>query len=195
MQHLVISEELTQKAFEKALDDDMRRHVTHFEQDLAKVRTGRAHPSLVEDIRVNCYGSMMPIRELGSVTAADAQNILIQPWDVSVLADIEKAILQSDVGITPRNDGKSLRLTLPPMSAARRDELVKAIHKRAEECRIAIRNVRKDVNNILRDAEKGKKVSEDSAKRLQVSLQKVTDALVAHIDAAVDKKEREIRSL
>ncbi|MCL5436667.1 MAG: ribosome recycling factor [Candidatus Dependentiae bacterium] len=181
--------------FEQAVRTSMLKHIEYFEKELAKLRTGRATPALVEDIHVQCYGNAMRIRDVASITTPEAQLIVIQPWDTNNLEAIEKAIGQSELHVTPQNDGTLIRVPLPPMSAARREELVKTVGKRLEECKVAIRNERKEFNNLIRDLQKAKSISEDIEKRLQTLLQKVTDDLTSKADEVAGKKEREIKSL
>ncbi len=181
------------KNFEKPLEVEMSNHLRHFEKELLKVRTGRAHTSLIEEVKVECYGTVMTLKELASLSAPEANMLIAQPWDQNVIADIEKALLTSDLGLTPQNDGTIIRIMLPKISSSRRDELIKMLHKKAEEARISVRNIRKEIQNIVRDNEKGKKISEDYAKKLQDSLQKVTDKVIESIDNLCIKKEEEIR--
>lgn len=183
------------KPFEKAIEVEMDSHIKHLEKELLKLRTGRAHTSLIEDIKVNCYGSMMSLKDTAALSAPDVQLLVIQPWDKTIMPEIEKAITTSDLGLTPLNDGTVIRLQIPKMSSSRRDDLTKVLGKKVEECKISIRNVRKDVHNAIRDAEKGKKVSEDWSKRLQDLLQKITDKMVDLAETLGKKKEDEIKSL
>ena len=173
----------------------MQQHVEYFERELLKLRTNRANSAVVEDIMVSCYGSMMRLKDLATITTPDAQTISIQPWDQSNIDAIEKAISQSDVNVMPTNDGAYIRLNLPPMSAARRDELVKTLHKKLEDCRVAIRNERKEFNNFIRELEKNKSVSEDIAKRLQAMLQKATDDMTQKVEQMSERKEKEVRAV
>ncbi|MFA6066057.1 MAG: ribosome recycling factor [Candidatus Babeliaceae bacterium] len=183
------------KGFEKSIETEMSTHIAHFEKELIKIRTGRSHTSMIEDIKVSCYGNMMPLKDLAALTAPDVQLLVIQPWDKSIMPEIEKAISLSDLGVTPLNDGNVIRIQLPRMSSNRRDELAKMLHKKLEECKISIRNVRKEFHNLIRDAEKGKRVSEDSSRRLQDILQKITDKFIENSDKLSIKKEEEIKSL
>ena len=183
------------KPFKAAMEAEMNKAIKHFEGELIKIRTGRAHTSLVEDLPVACYGgSAMPLRQVASLAAPEPRLITIQPWDQGIINDIEKAILESDVGLTPINDGKIIRLTLPEMSTNRRDELIKVLGKKTEECRIAIRNVRKDFNNLIRDGKKDKMISENFFSRLSDLLQEITDKFIATTDAMSTKKEKEVTS-
>ncbi len=183
------------KLFEKAIEVEMDIQLKHFDKELTKIRTGRAHSSLVEDVRVACYGTLMPLKEVAALSTPDVNLIVIQAWDKTIIADIERAIAESDLGLTPSTDGNCIRIVLPKMSTARRDELVKILHKKDEEFKIGIRNVRKELMQILRDGEKQKKVSEDYAKRLVDVLQKSTDKYVETGDKLTKKKEDDIRSL
>lgn len=183
------------KPFEKTIEMEMEPHIKHFEKELLKLRTGRAHTSLIEDIKINCYGTIMSLKDVAALSAPDVQLLVIQPWDKDVMPEIEKSITTSDLGLTPLNDGTVIRLQIPRMSSARREELVKVLGKKLEECKISIRNVRKDVHNAIRDAEKTKKISEDWSKRLQDLLQKITDKTIDFADSLSKKKEDEIKAL
>jgi ribosome recycling factor len=184
------------KSFQKPMEAEMENPVKHFERELVKIRTGRAHTSMIEDIPVVVYGQdPVPLKGLGMVSAADPRLLTIQPWDVSIIADIEKAIVASGFGVAPVNDGKIIRLRLPEMSSDRREELVKLLHKKLEECRVAIRNVRKDFKNLITDAKKDKKVSENFHNRLADVLQEVTDAYIGKVEALAKKKEIELSTV
>ena len=180
------------KSFETALKIEMEKPFKHYEKELTTLRTNRVSTSIVENIKVECYGEMMPMREVGVITAAEATLLTIQPWDKAIIPEIEKAIKNSDVGITPANDGAVIRLQFPNMSAQRRDELIKLLSKKTEDARVGIRNVRKEFHNQIRDAEKKRSVSEDFAKRLSTALQKGTDAFIEKIDQIGNKKEAEL---
>jgi ribosome recycling factor len=181
------------KSFEQRVNQEMEKPIKHFERELAAIRTGRASTSVVEGIKVDCYGQMMPLKEVATLTAPDARLIIIQPWDKSVIGAIEKAIQMSDIGITPVNDGTIIRLQLPMMSESRRNDLVKTLHKKAEEGRVNVRNIRKEYHNQIREAEHKHTLSEDFAKRLSETLQKITDTFVKRVDEMAKKKENEIR--
>lgn len=184
------------KRFEQAMDAEMTKCIKHFDGELVKIRVGRAHTSLIEKIMVSCHGaSAVPLKQIASLAAPDVRLLTIQPWDTSLIADIEKAIRTSDVGLVPINDGKMIRLEMPEMSATRRDDLVKVLHKKLEETRVAIRNVRKDFNNLLKDGKKDKAISENFYSRLLDVLQKVTDKYIAHAEQLSEKKEKEIRTI
>lgn len=195
MTNLNIVEGGSLKDFEKNIEPEMDKHIKHFEKELLKIRTGRAHTSMIEDVKVACYGALMPLKEVAAISAPDVTLLVVQPWDKSIMADIEKALSTSELGLTPQNDGNIIRLQLPKISSSRRDELAKVLNQKHEECKVGIRNTRRDVNNIIREVEKSKKASEDYAKRLQDTLQKVTDKFVEFSDKLNTKKEEEIRLL
>lgn len=183
------------KPFEQLMNNEMQKTLQHFETEVLKIRTGRAHTSLVEDILVEVYGEApMPIKNVAALSAPDARLIVIQPWDPAIIPTIEKAIAASDIGIRPVVDGKLLRLVLPEMSSSRREELIKILGKKAEDARVSVRNVRKDFNNLIRDAKKDKKVSENFFNRLSDLLQTITDNWIAKIDTLAKKKEAELKS-
>lgn len=188
-----ITTEITPKNFENVIKPEMEKAIEHFNKELAKIRTGRAHPSMVEDLPVDCYGSTMRVKELAMVSAPEAAMIVLQPWDKSVIKDLEKAITSSDLGVTPLNDGNIIRIQLPQISVGRREELCKLLGKKLEECRTAIRNVRKEFQNSVRTAEKNKLVSEDLAKKLLTTLQTSTDSYIAKAEEHAAKKEAEIK--
>jgi ribosome recycling factor len=174
------------------LDDRMDKTVETLESEYKKLRTGRASISLVDGIRVDYYGSATPLSQLATLTVPDPRSITIQPWDTSVVGEIEKAILKSDLGLTPMNDGKIIRINIPPLTAERRRDLVKIVKKRAEESKVAVRNIRRDMNEKIKDLKKDKQVSEDEQFRAQEQIQKVTDDYVKKIDAVCGVKEKEI---
>jgi ribosome recycling factor len=183
------------KPFEKNIEQAMDVQLKHCEKELLKIRTGRASTALIEDIKVPAYGKLMSLKDVAALSAPDVTLLVIQPWDKTIMGDIEKAISISDLGVTPVNDGNLIRIQLPKMSASRREELVKVLKTKLEESRIGIRNIRKEYHNLIRDAEKTKKVSEDSSRRLQDLLQKITDKFIEQIDKLGQKKEQEISSL
>ena len=159
---------------------------------LQGVRTGRAHPALVEDIKVDYFGTPTQLKGMGSVTTPSARQIVVTPWDKSALKSIEKAVLASPLGITPQNDGECIRLNMPELTQERRVELTKIVNKHAEEARIAIRNVRRDVVESLKKMEKDSKITEDELKKFQKEAQDSTDAFIKKIDALLTDKEKEI---
>jgi ribosome recycling factor len=176
------------KGLDTILRQEMESPIKHFEKDLASIRTGRASTALIEDIKVECYGQMMPLNQVATLATPDSRLITIQAWDKGNIPLIEKALLASDVGITPANDGEIIRLQLPQMSSDRREELVKLLNKKTEECKVGVRNVRKEYHNQLRDAERKHDISEDHAHRLNDTLQKATDDYVKKAEALHDKK-------
>lgn len=184
------------KSFETPMKQEMEKPVKHFEGELLKIRTGRAHTSLIEDIMVAAYGQApMPLKNVAALAAPDVRLLTIQPWDAAIIPDIERALKTSDLGLSPLNDGAIIRLQLPEMSSSRRDELIKILGKKLEECRVSIRNVRKDFNNLLRDAKKDKQISENFFNRLSDVLQKITDQYIEQVEQKADKKEKEVKSL
>lgn len=183
------------KSFQTPMENEMTKVIKFFEGELLKVRTGRAHTSLVEDIKVMTASGPMSIKAVAIIAAPESRLITIQPWDDSVIPAIEKAISESEVGITPQSDGKIIRLNLPEMSTSRRDDLVKVLNKKLNESKERIRDVRKDFNNALRDHKKDKKISENFFSRLEDVLQKTTDKFTAQLDQLSQKKEKEIKSV
>lgn len=170
----------------------MRGAIQSLEEDLSGIRTGRASPALVERLQVEYYGALTPLIQLASITVPEPRSLLIRPFDASSLKTIERAILASDLGLNPNNDGKSIRLNLPPLTEERRRELVKVVHNRLEEARIAVRNVRRDSIRDMREFEQEKLISEDERKRGEDELQKITDRLIEEINAIGERKEKEI---
>jgi len=175
-------------------DAETRMHgaIHALEQDLATVRTGRASPALVERLTVEYFDTPTPIIQLATISVPEPRSLMIKPFDPSTLKTIEKAILASDLGLTPNNDGKNIHLNLPPLTEERRRDLVKHTHTRLEEARVAIRNIRRDVHNDLRDFEKEKLISEDDLERGEDQLQKLTDRYVEEVNKRGQAKEKEI---
>ncbi|MCS7030411.1 MAG: ribosome recycling factor [Gloeomargarita sp. SKYG116] len=159
------------------------------------IRTGRANAALLDRVMVDYYNVPTPLRSLASITTPDATTILVQPYDRSILGAIEKAISTSDVGLTPNNDGHQIRLNIPPLTAERRKELVKSVHKLAEEGKVALRNIRRDAIEQVRKQEKAAEISKDEAFSLQESIQKLTDKYIAKIDEMTQAKEKEIMTV
>ncbi|MCL7487946.1 MAG: ribosome recycling factor [Desulfobulbaceae bacterium] len=174
------------------LRDKMESSVEALKRELVKIRTGRASLSLLDGISVDAYGSRMPLNQIGTLTIPENRMIAIQPWDPQMLAVIEKAILSSDLGLTPSNDGKIIRLTIPQLTEERRKDLVKQVKKISEEFRVAVRNVRREANDTLKNMKKDKEISEDDMFRLQDEAQKETDAFIKQIDEIAAGKEKEI---
>ncbi|GAC1315456.1 MAG: ribosome recycling factor [Chloroflexota bacterium] len=178
----------------KSAEHKMTSAIDALGRDLQGIRTGRASTNLLDRVQVDYYGSPTPINGVANVSAPDARMILIQPWDKSMLAVIEKAIMKSDIGVNPSNDGSVIRLVLPQLTQDRRKELVKQVHQRAEEARIAVRNCRRDALDHLRKAEKDKDggVSQEDERRAQERLQKLTDSFVKRVDDVAKGKETEV---
>jgi ribosome recycling factor len=170
----------------------MQGAVQALEDDLAGIRTGRASPALVERLLVEYYGTPTPLVQLASISVPEARSLLIRPFDASSLKAVERAILTSDLGLTPNNDGKSIRLNLPPLTEERRRELVKVVHSRVEDARVAVRNVRRDAIKDLREFEQEKMISKDELDRGEDELQKLTDRYVEEVGAVGLRKEKEI---
>lgn len=176
----------------KEAEGRMNGAIQSLGSDLAVIRTGRASPALVEKLSVDYYDSPTPLMQLASISVPEPRSLLIKPFDPSTVKTIEKAILASDLGLTPNSDGKSIRLNLPPLTEERRHDLVKIVHGRLEEARIAVRNVRRDTQNDMRDFEKEKMISEDELKRGEDDLQKLTDRFIEEIGKHGQEKEKEI---
>ncbi len=176
-------------------EDRMKGALKSLEESLATIRTGRASPALVEKLAVEYYGTPTPLMQLATISAPEPRLLTIKPFDATSIKTIEKAILASDLGLNPSNDGKLIRLAIPPLTEERRRDLIKVVHHRLEESRVAVRNVRRDVHNDLRDFEKEKLISEDELKRGEDELQKLTDKYVELIEATGKKKEEEIKQI
>jgi len=175
-----------------ATTEKMGKSLEAFKQELTKIRTGRASLSLLEGIKVEAYGSSMPLNQVGTLTIPESRQIVIQPWDPQLMSGIEKAILKSELGLTPVNDGKVIRINIPQLTEERRKELVKVVKKIAEEYRVAVRNHRRDAIDILKKQKKNKEVSEDDQFRLQDEAQKETDSFIKKIDEVAAEKENEV---
>lgn len=173
-------------------EDKMKKTVESVTREFCEIRTGRAAPSLVEGLHVDYYGTPTLLKQLASISAPDAHLITIQPWDISAIAEIEKTIMKSNLGITPSNDGKIIRLSIPPLSKERRQELAKVVHKMAEEGRVSLRTIRRDAKEHLEKMEKDKIVSEDEKFRGIEELQKIVDKYIAKIEELLENKEKEI---
>jgi ribosome recycling factor len=180
----------------KDLDTRMNGALEVLAREFAGVRTGRASAGLLESIRVDYYGNPTPIPQMASVSVPDARTLMIQPWEAAQLKEIEKAIMKSDLGIQPVNDGKVIRLSMPTPTEERRKQLVKNVHKMAEDARVAVRNVRREANDKLKALAKDKKapITEDEERRGHDQIQKTTDRFIAKIDELLKKKEQEIMS-
>lgn len=170
----------------------MQKAVEALKQDIAAIRTGRASASLVDRITIDYYGTPTSVNQLATITTPEARLLVIQPWDRKLLTDIEKAIQKSDLGINPSNDGQVIRLAIPQLNEERRREMVKTLHKKLDEHKVAVRNVRRDVHDRLRDREKKKEITEDELKRSAERLQKLTDRFIDEMDKVGKTKELEI---
>lgn len=173
-------------------DQHMGKAVEALKRDLSTIRTGRASPALVERLMVEYYGTPTPLIQLASVAVPEARQLLIQPYDKSSIGSIERAISKSDLGLTPNNDGRAIRLNLPALTEERRRDLVKVARRKTEDARIAVRNIRRQANDDLREAEREKLVSEDERKRGEERLQKLTDSYIVELDQIGERKEAEI---
>jgi ribosome recycling factor len=172
----------------KSTEEDMKKAVQYFKNEIAGLRTGRASTALVEEIKVDYYGSKVPIKQLASVSVPEANQIVLQVWDKGAVELVEKAILEN-LNLTPQKQGNVLRLTLPPLTEERRRELVRMLHKMAEEARVAVRNIRRDAKELIEDQEG---ISEDEIKRALERLQKLTDKYIEEINQLMEAKEKEI---
>ncbi len=177
------------------LEARMQAAVDLLSREFSGVRTGRANTALLDSVRVEAYGTVQPINQIASVSVPDPRTLVIQPWDTSQIAAIEKAILKSDLGLTPSNDGKLVRLVMPTLTEDRRKQLAKTVGKLAEDARVAVRNVRRDANDRLKVLAKDKKVSQDDERRAHDQIQKATDRFIAKVDELSKKKEQEILAI
>lgn len=173
----------------------MSRAIDDLKKDLNTVRTGRANPSILDNVVIEYYGTQTPLNGLAQISVGDPRQIVIQPYDRSSMAAIEKAIQKSDLGLTPNNDGTAIRLNIPPLTEQRRKDLVKQVHKMVEDHKVAVRNGRRDVHDKLKAMEKDKSASADEIKRAQDRLQKITDRIIGELDAAGRHKEEEIMTV
>ena len=170
----------------------MAKSISALKNELNRVRTGRASLSLLDGIRVDYYGTLTPLNQMATLATPESRLITIQPWDTTVIKDVEKAILKSDLGLTPSNDGKIIRIAIPPLTEERRKELVKIVNKIGEEHKVAVRNIRRDSNELLKGFKKDGDISEDDAFKAQDQVQKITDEYIQKIDDLGKEKEKEI---
>lgn len=175
--------------------EKMDKAVAALQNELKKVRTGRAQVSMLDNIKVNYYGTLTPLNQVSAISCPDAKSFLIAPWEASVLKEIESAIVKSDIGMTPMNDGKVIRLKVPDLTEERRKDLVKQVKKIVEETRVAIRMARRDGNEEVKKALKDKTISEDEAKRHETEVQKMTDDFIKKVDSMSDEKEKGILTI
>ncbi len=173
-------------------EEKMSKVINAFQRELSTLRAGRATTSLLDRIEVEYYGNPTPLNQLAGVTAPESRLLVIQPWDKQSLGDIEKAILKSDLGLTPTNDGNVIRLSIPQLTEERRKELVKLVRKQAEESKVSIRNIRRDANENVKQLEKASDISEDERRRAQDDIQDITDKKISEIDEILNQKEKEM---
>jgi ribosome recycling factor len=186
---------MTTNEVRSGTEQKMAKSIEALKNDLAKVRTGRAHTGLLDHLQVEYYGAMVPLSQVANVGLADARTITVQPWEKKMVASIEKAIRESDLGLNPASQGEILRVPMPPLTEERRKELTKVIKHEGENARVAIRNQRRDANQQLKDLLKKKEISEDDERRAQDDVQKLTDRYVADVDKLVADKEKEIMTV
>lgn len=175
-----------------AYEDKMKKTISVLESEMKAVRAGRANPAILDKVTVEYYGAPSALTTIANVSVPDARSILIQPWDASILADIEKAILKSDIGITPNNDGKSIRLNFPPLTEERRKEIVKGLRKKGEDSKVAIRSIRRDAMEDAKTLKKNGEITEDDVKNMEKDIQKLTDNYIKEIDSVIAGKEKEV---
>ena len=170
----------------------MKKTIDLMRADYASIRAGRATPALLDKVMVDYYGTPTPVNQIGNISVPEPRMIIIQPWEKSAIKDIEKAILKSDLGLTPNSDGTSIRLGIPQLTEERRQEIVKIVKKKCEECKVVIRNIRRDANDIIKKEEKDKTISEDESKKAHDVMQKMTDKYIKDADSVCAQKEAEV---
>ena len=175
--------------------DNMEKALAHLQKEFRLTRTGRATPALVEGVRVNAYGAEMPLKQCATISVPEARQLMLKPFDLGLLKEIEKALLASDLGVTPQNDGKMIRLTFPPLTEERRKQLAKTIKGQGEEGKVVIRNARRDAIKGLEDAEKKKEISEDELKKYKDTVQDILKEYEKKVDEEVDRKSKEIMEI
>lgn len=173
-------------------ENRMKKTIDHMLEDFSGMRAGRANPAMLDKIMVNYYGEPTPINQMANINVPEARLLVVQPWDKSSIGDIEKAIMKSDLGITPSNDGNVIRLAVPQLTEERRKDVVKLVKKRGEEAKVAIRNIRREGNDLIKSSEKDKLVSEDESKKGLDNIQKLTDKYIKDVDTALQVKEKDI---
>jgi len=177
------------------VEERMDKSIKSLQKDFSVIRTGRANPAMFEMLRVNVYGSEMPMNQVATISVPEPRLVVIQPWDKSNLSEVEKAILKSDLSVNPSNDGNLIRIQIPELTEERRKEYVKLAKNKAEECKVSIRNIRRDGNDMIKSLEKDKDISEDESKGALDRIQKITDKFIDSIQKLTDNKEKEILSL
>jgi ribosome recycling factor len=185
----------TVKEIITGIEGKMHKSVDALRVDLASLRAGRATPSLLEKVMVDYYGAPTPVTQVASVSVPEPRMIVIQPWERNMIKEIEKAIMKSDLGLNPNSDGVCIRLNLPQLTEERRKELVKVVHKKAEDFRVVVRNLRRDANDAIKKAEKAKEITEDESKKGVDDVQKLTDKIIKEIDAVAANKEKEVMEI
>ncbi len=176
----------------KDAESRMGKSVEALENELGKMRTGRAHPSLLEHIKVDYYGSETPLSQVANINTEDARMLTVTPWEQSMVQAVEKAIIDSDLGLNPNTAGTVIRVPVPPMTEERRKDMVKVVKSEAENTRVAVRNIRRDANGDLKELEKEKEISKDDLRKSEESVQKITDKAIANVDSVLQKKEAEL---
>ena len=179
----------------KVYETKMTKTLESLDREYNGIRAGRANPHILDKIVVDYYGSPTPIQQVGNITVPEARIIMIQPWESKMIKEIEKAIMQSDIGINPSNDGKAIRLVFPELTEERRKELAKDVKKKGEAAKVAVHNIRRDANDALKKLEKAKEISEDEFADIEKEVQKLTDKYVAEVDKAIDAKTKEIMTV
>jgi ribosome recycling factor len=177
------------------VEDRMNKSIKNLQKDFSTIRTGRANPAMFEGLRVNVYGSEMPMNQVATISVPEPRLVVIQPWDRGNLSEVEKAILKSDLSVNPSNDGNLIRIQIPELTGERRKEYVKLAKQKAEDCKVSIRNIRRDGNDMIKSLEKEKEISEDDSKSAQERIQKITDKFIEDTQKLVDNKEKEILTL
>ena len=179
----------------KVYEEKMEKTLSNLQEEYVSIRAGRANPHILDKIQVDYYGTPSSLQSVANISVPEARMIQIQPWEASLIKDIEKAILASDIGLTPANDGKVIRLVFPELTEDRRKELVKDVKKKGENAKVAVRNVRRDANDTIKKENKANEISEDEQKQLEDKIQKLTDKFVAKIDDAVEAKSAEVMTV
>ncbi len=177
------------------LNQDMEKSIVKLSGQLLKVRTGRANPAVLDRVSVDYYGTATPLKQVGQMSTPEARLLQIQPFDKSLISEIEKAIINANLGLTPSNDGNLIRIIFPALTEDKRKDLVKSVKKMGEETKIAIRNLRRDQNDAVKKAEKAKEITEDDTKKFQAEIQKVTDSFVGKVDDVIVAKEKELMTI
>ena len=177
------------------LEDKMQKTIASLNNEFKKIRTGRANPSMLDDIKIDYYGSPTPINQAASISVEEGRTLTISPWDKSLIEDIEKAIMKSDLGLNPNTSGDLIRLTMPVLTEETRSDYIKQAKNEAENAKIAIRNIRRDANNLAKNSEKNNEISQDEMKRLEAEVQRVTDTFIDSIENELKKKEADLSEI